>query len=366
MATIPFPFAGLRRTAAWKRLRSVKRFLVPPAPVERVEPDHFRGELAILQPPAALEARQIHPFPVRIRNTGPAAFPNGGVSVVAQWHTRHGESFGKPTTLPLSSTIYSSEETSTTLPIPAPDFVGDFELSLQLAAGGRRFGNSSSATIPVVGRRETDIDYHAVYRTANLTDNHWWVVGAYHSREAYEKSKRERREMLTRYGLTPDSRVLDVGCGTGQMADALLDYLSPQGRYAGTDIGAEAIAFCNRQFARPNFAFRQGGMTTIPFGPHHGPFDLAIYFSVFTHTFVDESALLLAETRKLLAPTGCVVADVITSELCERGAGHRGEMVVNREYFLRLAGAVGFVAEEIGRWDWNLHAVRIMYALRPT
>jgi SAM-dependent methyltransferase len=191
------------------------------------------------------------------------------------------------------------------------------------------------------------------------------VVGHYPTREEYERSSRERHGMLVQHGLTPDSRVLDIGCGTGQMADALAGYLSDRGAYFGTDIGKEAIDFCRGRFRRPNFAFRQGEMTRVPFDDSDGPFDLAIFFSVFTHTFLDESALLLAEAKRLLAPGGRIMADVITSDLVERAAGHRGEMVVNRDHFLRLADMLGLVAEAVGRWQWNPRAERFMFLFRP-
>ena len=172
--------------------------------------------------------------------------------------------------------------------------------------------------------------------------------------------------MLTRYGLTPDARVLDVGCGTGQMADALAEYLSDRGAYFGTDIGKEAIDFCRSRFKLPNFVFRQGEMTRVPFDDADGPFDLAVFFSVFTHTFVDESAILLAEARRLLGTGGRILADVISSDLVERGAGNRGEMVVNRDHFLRLAGMLGLAADVVGRWQWNPRAERLMFLFRKT
>jgi SAM-dependent methyltransferase len=356
---------GLKQTAAWRLLRGVKRCLLPPTASPHTRPTAWQGDVAAIDPPVALEAGRKSPWPLRIRNTGPAAFPSRETAVFGQWMTRLGNPIGEPTIHSLPRPIFSNESAELTMPLPAPAYVGDFTLSLSLRVAGRSVGTSADVAVPVQGNRTTDINYHTVYRTADLSANHWWVVGAYHSRDQYEQSKRERREMLTRYGLTPDARVLDVGCGTGQMADALTEYLSARGAYFGTDIGVEAIDFCRQTYTRPNFHFAQGGMTSLPVGPGDGPFDLAIFFSVFTHTFVDESALLLAETRRRLATTGRVVADVITSELCERGSGHRGEMVVNRDYFLRLAGAVGFAAEEIGRWTWNPFAERIMFALRP-
>jgi SAM-dependent methyltransferase len=146
------------------------------------------------------------------------------------------------------------------------------------------------------------------------------------------------------------------------MANVLQDYLSDRGAYAGCDIGAEAIAFCRRTFRRGNFRFAQSGMTSIPFA-EDGTFDLAIYFSVFTHTFLDETALLLAETKRLLQPRGTILVDVIVSPLVERGAGHRGEMIVNRQHFERLASMIGFRGQVVGRWLWNRHAERLMYKL---
>ena len=62
-------------------------------------------------------------------------------------------------------------------------------------------------------------------------------------------------ETLREVGLTPDTRILDVGCGTGQLAGPLESFLSDRGLYYGTDIGEEAIAFCRGRFERPNFRF---------------------------------------------------------------------------------------------------------------
>jgi ubiquinone/menaquinone biosynthesis C-methylase UbiE len=172
--------------------------------------------------------------------------------------------------------------------------------------------------------------------------------------------------MLVGAGLTPDSRVLDIGCGTGMMAMALEDYLTDRGAFYGTDIGREGIEFCRRTYRRPNFVLEVGEMTRVPFTAAAGPFDLAIFFSVFTHTFTDETALLLSEARRLLGPRGFVVADVIASDLVARGAGHRGQMWVNLDHFLRLAGAVGFRADVLGVAPWAKDAERPMFRLART
>lgn len=361
--------ALLHQSAVWRTVRGFKRSVQPARHDRAIPPDQCRGSVALIDPPVAADPGRAVPWRVQVLNQSGIPWAAAGampVRLAFRWRTHDGKPFGEPIRVPLPQTAYPGEPLTVTAPVPAPGFVGDFtlEVGLEQARVDTPVGDPCRVAVPVIGSRKTDIDYHEVYRTADLNQNHWWVVGAYHTQEQYEKSQADRRGMLIEHGgLTPESRVLDVGCGTGQMAAALEGYLSPRGAYAGTDIGREAVEFCQQTYRRPNFAFRQGGMTTVPFGPEDGPFDLAIFFSVFTHTYVDESALLLAETRRLLRPNGVVVADVIASPLVERGAGHRGQMAVNRDHFLRLAAAVGFDAEIIAKWPWNPHAERYMMRL---
>ena len=49
--------------------------------------------------------------------------------------------------------------------------------------------------------------------------------------------------------MTPDERVLDVGCGAGRVAAPLARYLGPDGSYEGFDNNAERIAWCNEHIA---------------------------------------------------------------------------------------------------------------------
>ncbi len=362
----PMLRANIKNTIAWRMLRGLKRLAAPPR--ADVPADQRTGQILWTNAPPAVEAGATLDLKLQLVNRAGVPWPAGGtqpVALRARWLTRFGEPFDQPErSVPLPANLYPGEPRTLAFSMTAPDVVGDFALALDFVQNGQSFGDVHTA-LTVVGPRSTDIDYHAVYRTANLEQNHWWVVGAYHSKEQYERSSQERRDMLVRCGLTPDFRVLDIGCGTGQMAGALENYLLPKGAYAGTDIGAEAIEFCERTFTKPNFAFGRGGMTDVPFHDD-GTFDMAIFFSVFTHTFPDETALLMAEAKRLLKPTGTIIADVITSPLVERGAGHRGEMVLNKDYFLKLARMLGYEGEVIGRWPWNRHAERFMFQLRQS
>ncbi|QDU21065.1 class I SAM-dependent methyltransferase [Urbifossiella limnaea] len=305
---------------------------------------------------------------VRLENHSRRSWPRSGPGAVAlrhQWVGLTEKPAGPAVTTALPATLLPGDWADVPVAVTPPAAPGDYTLTWDVTAGGSPVadGPTESAAVHVAFARATDIDYHHVFRTADLETNSWWVVGAYHSREEYARSSAARRGMLVEQGLTPDSRVLDVGCGTGQMAMALEGYLSDRGAYYGTDIGREAVEFCRRTYRRPNFHFDVGGMTTVPFPTAAGPFDLAIFFSVFTHTFVDESALLLAECARLLGPRGAVIADVIVSPLVARGAGHRGEMRVNRDHFLRVAEAVGFRPKLIAVFPWAADAERLMLRL---
>ncbi|MCZ2341449.1 MAG: methyltransferase domain-containing protein [Bacteroidales bacterium] len=363
----------LQTTKLWRMARGVKRSLVSPPGASLLSVEQTRGTLEVLDPPCMLDTNRLYSWRIRAVNQSGVAWSSHGndpVRIQARWYNHAGESFGEAVSQPLPVTVYPGEPIEFPFVCSTPQHVGDFDLTIEfIRTDGSTFTLTPAAhvSLPITATRRQDIDYYDVFRTANLQENHWWVVGAYHSREHYERSKMERRSMLIQHGrLNPDSRILDVGCGTGQMADALMDYLSDRGIFAGTDIAPEAISFCNATHRRPNFHFRTGGMSTIPFSATDGPFDLAIYFSVFTHTFLDETVLLLDETRKLLAPGGCVIVDVIASRHTYRAAGNRGEMIVNADYFLRLAAVAGFQSHLIARWPWNPQAERLMYRLELT
>jgi len=138
-----------------------------------------------------------------------------------------------------------------------------------------------------VARRLTSprFDYVRLYAAADLSRDHWSIVGPA-SREEHEAMGRGKLGGLVEQGLTPSSRVLDVGCGTGQLTGPLADHLDAQGVYFGTDVAPEAIAFCRERFTRPNFHFVVNEMTRLPI--EGVSFDVVFLGSVFTHLYPAE------------------------------------------------------------------------------
>src|SRR4051812_29218927 len=70
-------------------------------------------------------------------------------------------------------------------------------------------------------------------------------------------------------GLQPDHDVLEPGCGTGRMAVALADYLTPEGSYEGFDVVADAVNWCvaNITADHPNFRFRHVDVRNPAYNP---------------------------------------------------------------------------------------------------
>lgn len=124
------------------------------------------------------------------------------------------------------------------------------------------------------------------------------------------------RELITTAGLTPESRVLDLGCGLGRTASALSGYLTT-GTYTGIDIMKSSIDWCSAQYARfPNFKFvladasnshYPGGAadaTTyrLPFDDE--TFDIVFTISLYTHMFLDAIDNYLGETGRVMKRGG--------------------------------------------------------------
>jgi SAM-dependent methyltransferase len=120
-------------------------------------------------------------------------------------------------------------------------------------------------------------------------------------------------------GLAPDHQILDLGCGAGPLAVALLGYLSPSGSYEGLDILPEVVAWCRENITsrRPSFRFQVADVSNRNFNPggtvapteHRLPypdarFDVVHLRSVFTHMGPREVGHYLGEIARVLRPGG--------------------------------------------------------------
>lgn len=115
-----------------------------------------------------------------------------------------------------------------------------------------------------------------------------------------------RRRAAAALALRPDSRVLEVGCGTGLNFPYLLHDLDPAaGRLVGLDFSADMLARAARRVTRqgwPHVELVQGDATTMDLGGH---FD-GIFFG-YSLTMIPEWPAALARAREHLAPGGRVV-----------------------------------------------------------
>ncbi len=139
--------------------------------------------------------------------------------------------------------------------------------------------------------------------------------------------------------LQPHERILDIGCGCGQMALYLRDYLDEAGSYVGVDIHRPSISWCRKKIAarRSNFQFAHidvRNLTYNPAGIHpaetyrlpydDGSFDVVLLKSVFTHMRPVEVSNYLGEVVRLLNPKGRCLATffLLNNEQAElAGAG---------------------------------------------
>ena len=124
-------------------------------------------------------------------------------------------------------------------------------------------------------------------------------------------------------GLRPSDRVLDIGCGCGQMALHLKNYLDGNGSYVGVDIHRPSVDWCRRNIARrhENFQFAHIDVRNLAYNPNAAQradayvfpfadrsFDLILLKSVFTHMRPPEVSNYLTEVARLLKSEGRCLA----------------------------------------------------------
>jgi SAM-dependent methyltransferase len=113
----------------------------------------------------------------------------------------------------------------------------------------------------------------------------------YADRETQER----RMAVLCEIGVTKDSKVLDFGCGTGQLLSFLQrsDY---EGEYVGYDISPEAIELARS--VRPAGRFEVRNILEQPIEER---FDYILVSGVFNNLISDNRAFFEAISRRLMA-----------------------------------------------------------------
>lgn len=131
-------------------------------------------------------------------------------------------------------------------------------------------------------------EYERMY---SLENTYWWFQGR----------KRIVFELLQRHTPLSDGKltVLDAGCGTGLVLEALRSYTRP----VGIDFSMLAMAYCARRGIRRLACAR---VEALPFGDE--AFDLLLALDLFEH--IDDDAALLRELWRVCRPGGYLLITV--------------------------------------------------------
>ncbi len=120
-----------------------------------------------------------------------------------------------------------------------------------------------------------------------VEDSHWWFAGRRMILESF------LRDIVRKIGAPKaETRILDVGCGTG----ANLEMLAQFGEAEGVDVADEALEFCRAKGLKTH----KGLAEKLPFADES--FDLTTALDVIEH--LDDDLAGLKEMRRVLKPGG--------------------------------------------------------------
>jgi ubiquinone/menaquinone biosynthesis C-methylase UbiE len=147
----------------------------------------------------------------------------------------------------------------------------------------------------------------AVPQTTGLVLN-WgrrydWVVQIM----ALGQAGRLRRKTVDFAQIAAGERILDVGCGTGDLTLRAAERAGSTGQVCGIDPGPEMIKTARRKAVRShvNVDFRVGVIEHLPYPD--ASFDVVLSGLMMHHLPADLKPIGLAEIRRVLKPTGRLI-----------------------------------------------------------
>jgi len=181
-------------------------------------------------------------------------------------------------------------------------------------------------------------------------------VGPFADPDLFLRSGRETLAlMMDLCGLRPEDAVLDVGCGSGRVALALINYLAPPGHYLGFDPADAPIRWCQTHLTprAPHFRFVQVDVRNPAYHPagalpahalrfpcDSSSVDVALLSSVFTHVLPEDMVAYSHELARVLRPGGRILISYLLMNDAARDAVERRATIF--EFRHRLGPCVTF------------------------
>jgi SAM-dependent methyltransferase len=166
-------------------------------------------------------------------------------------------------------------------------------------------------------------------------------------------------------GLTPNQRILDIGCGPGRMAIPLTGFLSPSGRYDGIDDWPEAISWCSENISTrfANFHFERIA-TSAPWPFEDASFDMAILGAISRLT-KEEFLNSMREAGRVLSVGGTyigtcfLIADASPADETLRPKAH--PVSFTEDELKSAFASAGMSVDAIHRGRWNGYSAGLSY-----
>lgn len=141
---------------------------------------------------------------------------------------------------------------------------------------------------------EANSGLRAILKIPMLADFFQWMVG----------SPGMRRYVVDHYVKFPKGcKVLDIGCGTGE----LLDYMPQHIDYSGFDKDEKRIAFAKNKFGASRNFFSQDVNELDSTANPDGIYDVVLLFCVMHHLDDQETDKVLDYAKRVLKPMGTLI-----------------------------------------------------------
>ncbi len=167
---------------------------------------------------------------------------------------------------------------------------------------------------------------------------------------AWKATRDFQKTFLLRNGLSPEKRVLDIGCGPLRVGTELIQYLDA-GRYTGVDVRSEVIDEAHRQVARHRLSAKNPVLlVSSEFGAERvadSSIDIAWTYSVLFHLTDELVADYFTQVSRVLSPDGVAFANVGNKQ----AAGEWKEfpfVAHSIDFYRELASARGLDTENLG------------------